>query len=203
MFVIINTPFSPLKETGIAFAPAARAAALEGRGGIIHFEIMPKNINKVVDATVPILGDVVSNLSALVPMIRSSPRDHWFSDIRSWKELYPFTYEKSKPGETMKPQEVIEALEHQTRDIKDNVIVSTGVGQHQMWAAQFYRWRFPRTMVTSGGLGVSDILSYMIFGIDEPPAGRPWDSACPLRSARRWPNLTKWLLILTVMRHSA
>ena len=53
----------------------------------------------------------------------------------------------------MKPQEVIEELEVQTKDRKDDVVVSTGVGQHQMWAAQFFRWREPRSMVTSGGLG--------------------------------------------------
>ena len=53
----------------------------------------------------------------------------------------------------MKPQEVIEELCRQTRKDKDNFIISTGVGQHQMWAAQHYRWTSPRTMVTSGGLG--------------------------------------------------
>lgn len=116
---------------------------------------MPKNINKVVDATVPILGDVITNLSALVPMIRSSSRESWFADIRSWKKKYPFTYDRSQPGEPLKPQEVIEELEAQTREIKDKVVVSTGVGQHQMWAAQFFRWRQPRSMITSGGLGVS------------------------------------------------
>ncbi|KAI5120468.1 hypothetical protein M0805_006488 [Coniferiporia weirii] len=137
-----------------AFAPVAREAALQGRGGIIHFEVQPKNINKVVEATVPILGDVVSNLAALVPLIRSSdPRQEWFSQIREWKKDYPFTYVKSKAGDRAKPQEVIEELDRQTREKKDQVIITTGVGQHQMWAAQFYRWRTPRSMVTSGGLG--------------------------------------------------
>ncbi|KDQ61203.1 hypothetical protein JAAARDRAFT_125250 [Jaapia argillacea MUCL 33604] len=137
------------------FAPAARAAAATGRGGIIHFEIQPKNINKVVEAQIPILGDVVSNLVSLVPMIKTSERAPWFKDIKEWKTKYPFTYVKSKPelGEQMKPQEVIEELEKQTEHRKDEVIISTGVGQHQMWAAQYFRWRYPRTMVTSGGLG--------------------------------------------------
>jgi len=135
------------------FAPAAREAAIHGRGGIIHFEIMPKNINKVVEATVPILGDVVTNLAALVPLIRPAERDEWSTQIQAWKKRYPFTFEKSEAGARMKPQEVIEELDLQTRDRKDQVIVSTGVGQHQMWAAQHYRWRTPRSMVTSGGLG--------------------------------------------------
>ncbi|TFK90280.1 acetolactate synthase [Polyporus arcularius HHB13444] len=135
------------------FAPAARAAALQGRGGIIHFEIQPKNINKVVDATIPIIGDVVTNMAVLAPLIKPSARKEWFNDIREWKSKYPFTYEKSKPGAAMKPQEVIEELNKQTAHRKDDVIVTTGVGQHQMWAAQYYRWRTPRSMVTSGGLG--------------------------------------------------
>ncbi|KAK0239469.1 thiamine diphosphate-binding protein [Armillaria nabsnona] len=135
------------------FAPAARAAAAEGGGGIIHFEIMPKNINKVVEASIPILGDVVSNLGTLVPLIKSSPRTPWFSDIKQWKEKYPFTYVKSEAGARMKPQEVVEELDKQTSSYKENVVVSTGVGQHQMWAAQHYRWKYPRQLVTSGGLG--------------------------------------------------
>ncbi|KAF7799616.1 hypothetical protein EIP86_010854 [Pleurotus ostreatoroseus] len=135
------------------FAPAAKAAAAQGRGGIIHFEIQPKNINKIVDAQIPVMGDVISNMASLVPLIRHSPRSQWFTDIKEWKAKYPFTYEKSKAGEPMKPQEVIEELDRQTTHRKEEVIVTTGVGQHQMWAAQFYRWRHPRSMVTSGGLG--------------------------------------------------
>ncbi|KAF8912167.1 thiamine diphosphate-binding protein [Gymnopilus junonius] len=135
------------------FAPAARAAAAQGRGGIIHFEIQPKNVNKVVEAQIPIVGDVVSSLAVLVPLIKSSPREEWFKDIKTWKKDYPFTFEKSKQGANMKPQEVVEELDRQTRDKKDEVIISTGVGQHQMWAAQHFRWRHPRSMVTSGGLG--------------------------------------------------
>jgi acetolactate synthase I/II/III large subunit len=137
------------------FAPAAKVAALQGRGGIIHFEIMPKNINKVVEAAIPVLGDVVAGLAALIPLIKKSSREEWFGDIRRWKKDYPFTYLKSKSGEKMKPQEVVEELERQTAHKKEEIIVSTGVGQHQMWAAQFFRWRYPRSMVTSGGLGVS------------------------------------------------
>ena len=135
------------------FAPAARAAAKQGRGGIIHFEIQPKNINKVVDASIPILGDVISNLSALVPLIQPSKRIDWFEDIKEWKAKYPFTYVKAKGGERVKPQQVIEELDSQTRGKKEEVIITTGVGQHQMWAAQHFRWTHPLSMVTSGGLG--------------------------------------------------
>ncbi|KAJ7211791.1 acetolactate synthase [Mycena haematopus] len=136
-----------------AFAPAARAAAAQGRGGIIHFEVLPKNINKVVEANIPVLGDVVENMAALVPHIRSAPRAAWFADLAGWKKDYPFTFTPSVKGARMKPQEVIEALDAQCKHRKQDVIVSTGVGQHQMWAAQHYRWTHPQSMVTSGGLG--------------------------------------------------
>ncbi|KAI0807838.1 acetolactate synthase [Fomes fomentarius] len=135
------------------FAPAARTAALNGTGGIIHFEIQPKNINKVVEATIPVLGDVVANMAALAPLIRPAPREGWFKDIKEWKANYPFTYHMSEPGALMKPQEVIVELDRQTAHRKDEVIITTGVGQHQMWAAQHFRWRQPLHMVTSGGLG--------------------------------------------------
>ena len=148
------------------FAPAARAAAISGRGGIIHFEILPKNVNKVVEAQIPVLGDVVAGLNALVPLIRTpasngmaEPRDEWLRKIKEWKSMYPFTYEVSKPTDHMKPQEVIEELDTQLGRGKDGkwkeeTVITTGVGQHQMWAAQHYRWKVPRSMVTSGGLGV-------------------------------------------------
>lgn len=164
------------------FAPAARAASLQGRGGIIHFEIQPKNINKVVDASIPVLGDVVSNMASLVPLIESSPRHNWFADIKEWKRKYPFTYVKSTQGARIKPQEVIEELDKQTADIKDDVIITTGVGQHQMWAAQHYRWRSPRTMVTSGGLGVSPSYLWSLIDTDLSVSRRQWVSVCQLPS---------------------
>ncbi|BGP14198.1 hypothetical protein JCM10213_006698 [Rhodosporidiobolus nylandii] len=141
-----------------AFAPAARAAAAQGRGGIIHFEIQPKNVNKVVNANVAITGDVLQSVKELLPLLpeQALPREEWFAKIKQWKEDYPFTYVPSDPskGELMKPQEVIEALNDWCEDYgKENVIISTGVGQHQMWACQHYRWRHPRTWVSSGGLG--------------------------------------------------
>ncbi|OAD72778.1 hypothetical protein PHYBLDRAFT_57297 [Phycomyces blakesleeanus NRRL 1555(-)] len=136
------------------FAPEAVKAANEDRGGILHFEIMPKNINKVVEATHAIEGDVTENVRSMLPMIRSSERKGWFDQITEWKEKYPWYYEKPVDDEaTLKPQQLIEALDRQTRDIKDKVIITTGVGQHQMWAAQLFRWRHPRSFITSGGLG--------------------------------------------------
>ncbi|TEB39544.1 acetolactate synthase [Coprinellus micaceus] len=138
-------------------------------GGIIHFEIQPKNINKVVEAQIPILGDVVANLSALVPHVKATPRKEWFETIKEWKEKYPFTYVKSGKGEKMKPQEVVEELDRQTRERKDETIIATGVGQHQMWAAQHYRWKQPRSMVTSGGLGTMGFGLPAAIGAERSP----------------------------------
>lgn len=137
------------------FAPAARAAAAEGRGGIVHFEIMPKNINKVVQATEAVEGDVADNLAALLPHIREvSARPEWFGQINEWKKRFPFNaFNRDTSNGLIKPQVVMEELSRQTAHMKDKTIITTGVGQHQMWAAQHYRWRHPRSMISSGGLG--------------------------------------------------
>ncbi|KAI9312860.1 large subunit of biosynthetic type acetolactate synthase [Dichotomocladium elegans] len=137
-----------------AFAPEAVKAARENRGGILHFEIMPKNINKVVDATHAIEGDVTENLKQILPHIERSERSEWFDMINNWKEKYPFYYDlPASENDALKPQQLIDELNKQTMDNKENVIVTTGVGQHQMWTAQHFRWRHPRTFITSGGLG--------------------------------------------------
>lgn len=136
------------------FAPAAKLAASEGRGGIVHFEIMPKNINKVVQATEAVEGDVADNLSILMPHVNTvDSRPEWFGQIQAWKKRFPFDFDRDTSNGMIKPQVVIEELSKQTENIKDKTIITTGVGQHQMWAAQHFRWRYPRTMITSGGLG--------------------------------------------------
>jgi len=136
------------------FAPQAKAAAAENRGGIVHFEIMPKNINKVVQATEAVEGDVATNIALLLPHVNAQPeRPAWFEQINFWKSKFPFNYEKETPDGLIKPQTVIERLSEMTQDMKDRTVITTGVGQHQMWTAQHFRWRHPRTMITSGGLG--------------------------------------------------
>ena len=139
------------------FAPGAKAAAAEGRGGIVQFEIMPKNINKVVQATEAIEGDIAPNLRKLLPKIDAQSMDDrsaWFSKINDWKAKWPLAhYERSERGQLIKPQTLIEQLSNLTANQKDKTYITTGVGQHQMWAAQHFRWRHPRTMISSGGLG--------------------------------------------------
>ena len=137
------------------FAPQAKLAASEDRGGIVHFEIMPKNINKVVQANEAVEGDCAENIRMLLPQIKSvAERPEWFDQINDWKARFPFSlYEQQSPDGPIKPQALLEKLSDLTADIKDRTVITTGVGQHQMWAAQHFRWRHPRTMITSGGLG--------------------------------------------------
>ena len=139
------------------FAPQARKAAMENRGGIIHFDILPKNINKVVQANEAAEGDVAANLALLLPQLETrtaGDRKEWFGQIAAWKERFPWAYEKEDgPDAMIKPQTIISVLSDLTAHKKEDTIIATGVGQHQMWAAQHYRWRTPRSMITSGGLG--------------------------------------------------
>lgn len=117
----------------------------------MHFEINRKNISKVVQATEAVEGDVATNLGHLLPLIEEKQsRPEWFSQINEWKRRLPFSYGKETPDGLIKPQTVVETLSNLTQDMKDRTIITTGVGQHQMFTAQYFRWRYPRTMVTSG-----------------------------------------------------
>jgi acetolactate synthase-1/2/3 large subunit len=121
------------------FAPNAK---------IIHIDIDPSSIGKNVDVDCTVVGDARVSLELILPHIEHRDRKEWFTQISGWKKRYPFKY--FDDTDKAKPQYVIEEINRQTRG---EAIITTGVGQHQMWAAQFYRWRFPRQMITSGGLG--------------------------------------------------
>jgi acetolactate synthase-1/2/3 large subunit len=121
------------------FAPKAK---------IIHIDIDPSSISKNVDVDVPVVGDAKSSLEAMLPLIEHRDRHAWWAQVNAWQKKYPFRY--LDDSKNAKPQYVIEEINKQTNG---EAIITTGVGQHQMWAAQFYRWRYPRQMVTSGGLG--------------------------------------------------
>ena len=151
LVVSIGARFDDRVTSRVAdFAPEARKAAREGRGGIIHFDIAPENIGKAVPVTLGVEGDARKNLEAIEPMIESRDRTEWLEQLTAWKTRYPFRYgHDDRPGH-LKPQAAIEEMWRQTGG---EAIVATGVGQHQMWAAQFYRFRYPRQWITSGGLG--------------------------------------------------
>ena len=93
---------------------------------------MPKNINKVVQATEAVEGDVTTNLALLLPHVETkSERAEWLSQIKDWKTRFPFNYEKEVPNGLIKPQSVIEKLSKMTENMKERVIITTGVGQHR------------------------------------------------------------------------
>ncbi len=121
------------------FAPHAK---------IIHIDIDPSSISKNVDVDCAVVGDAKASLEKLRDRLEHRERGEWFGKIKDWKEQFPFSYKDDSVN--AKPQYVIEELHKQTNG---EAIITTGVGQHQMWAAQFYRWRFPRQFVSSGGLG--------------------------------------------------
>jgi acetolactate synthase-1/2/3 large subunit len=135
---------------------------------------MPKNINKVVQATEAVEGDVIANLDLLVPQVESRSmvdRKEWFDQIKFWKQKFPLSsYERAERSGLIKPQTLIEELSNLTANRKEDTIIATGVGQHQMWAAQHFRWRHPRTMVTSGGLGT---MGYGLPAAIGAKVGRP------------------------------
>jgi acetolactate synthase-1/2/3 large subunit len=121
------------------FAPKARQAGIEGRGGIIHFEIWPRNMNKVVEATETIQGDLVKNLAQFVKLVHDVPREAratWLAQVAEWKKTYPWAYEKEGENGVIKPQTVISVLDELTADIKRDTVIATGVGAHQMFTAQ-------------------------------------------------------------------
>ncbi|WP_018886442.1 biosynthetic-type acetolactate synthase large subunit [Paenibacillus massiliensis] len=122
------------------FAPHAK---------IVHIDIDPAEIGKNVPTDIPIVGDVKTVLAqANEEVKRADKADAWRKQIQEWKQAKPFAYKDS--DEVLKPQWVIELLNDTT---KGEAIVTTDVGQHQMWAAQYYKFNQPRSWVTSGGLG--------------------------------------------------
>ncbi|MCM3127425.1 MULTISPECIES: biosynthetic-type acetolactate synthase large subunit [unclassified Paenibacillus] len=119
------------------------------RAKIVHIDIDPAEIGKNVPTDIPIVGDVKTVLELLNhEAARAEQADEWRNQIREWKGDRLYNYKDS--DEVLKPQWVIEMLNDTT---EGSAIVTTDVGQHQMWAAQYYKFNQPRSWVTSGGLG--------------------------------------------------
>jgi len=122
---------------------------------IIHIDVDPSSINKNIVADLPIVSDARSALEIINRTLRDhnySPTDaerkDWLGEIESWKKKAPLSY--CQNADHIKPQCVIETLYELT---KGDAIITTEVGQNQMWAAQFYKYDHPRTFISSGGLG--------------------------------------------------
>ncbi|MEJ2365210.1 MAG: biosynthetic-type acetolactate synthase large subunit [Deltaproteobacteria bacterium] len=129
------------------FAPSAK---------IIHIDIDPTSISKNVRVDIPIVGDCKDALKKLLQLIKEIPiddlekqRQPWLDQVQKWRETYPLAYEQK--DDQIKPQYVVEMIYKLCKD--KNPIITTEVGQNQMWAAQYYHFSQPRTLLTSGGLG--------------------------------------------------
>ena len=128
-----------------------KVAEFARHGFIVHIDIDPSEINKNKLIHVPIVADVKASLTQLLNVVEPPTADlgPWHARIAEWKQEDPFSYDRSYPG--ILAQEAIHALSQLTAD--RDTIVTVGVGQHQMWAAQFYTFRRPRTWLSSSGLG--------------------------------------------------
>ena len=114
---------------------------------IIHIDIDPAEISKNVPTHVPLCGDVKEMLTELMGRVDEKAESEWNRQVREWKEKYPLKY---RGKGSLSPQYVIEKLYELT---EGKAVITTEVGQNQMWAAQFFKYTEPRTFLTSGGLG--------------------------------------------------
>ncbi len=144
-----------------AFAPGAK---------VIHVDIDPAELGKIRQPTVGIRGDAKRVIEAMADSIdpaAQADRMPWRATLSGWQEKYPLAYEASAPGEKIKPQFAIEKLRDGS---PDDTIVTSGVGQHQMWASQYWRFDHPYTWINSGGLGT---MGYAIPAAIGAKAGMP------------------------------
>ncbi len=134
-------------------------------GTIVHIDVDASELNKNKVAHLPVISDIKYALQQLLPVVKGKEFKPWHAQIAEWKKQYPFRYRVTdevlrsqyvreflagKTDEIIMPQYAIELLSDLT---KGEAIITTGVGQHQMWAGQYYKFKHPRTFLTSAGLG--------------------------------------------------
>ncbi len=145
-----------------AFAPGAT---------VVHLDVDAAEISKIRHADIPVVGPLKPILASLAQELAEHAKpgrtDAWLRQISDWREEFPLRYRRE--GELLKPQRVLEVLQELTAG-RDDVIWTTGVGQHQMWAMQYLRLDRPRTFITSGGLGT---MGYGIPAAIGAKAARP------------------------------
>src|SRR5205823_13819821 len=128
-----------------AFAPGAT---------VVHLDIDAAEISKIRHADIPVVGPLKPVLAEmgriLADALRPGRTEPWLRQIAEWRDTYPLRYRRD--GDMLKPQLVLETL-HDLTAGRDDVVWTTGVGQHQMWAMQYLRCDVPRSFITSGGLG--------------------------------------------------
>ena len=125
---------------------------------IIHVDIDAANISKTVNAHVPIVGPVKQVIRQMIEQLKEKKfkpdnklRSAWWSDIAAWRKKAPLGYEKAAADALMKPQQAVEILYEATKDL--DAVITSDVGQHQMFVAQYYHFDNPNRWINSGGLG--------------------------------------------------
>ncbi|MGE5599599.1 MAG: biosynthetic-type acetolactate synthase large subunit [Bacteroidota bacterium] len=142
-----------------------RVDAFAAKARIVHIDIDPAEIGKNVRVDVPIVGDAKRILDALLEQVSPCRHPEWLAQIAAWKERHPLRYDRTSGR--LKPQAVIEAVNEATGG---ESIVVTEVGQNQMWAAQYGRFKRPRSFLSSGGLGT---MGYGLPAAIGAAVGRP------------------------------
>lgn len=123
------------------FAPNAK---------IIHMDIDPSSISKNVKVDVDLVGDVKNILTDLLPLVKRCDTDEWLKRLDELKQKHPLKFHQPEDSELIMPQYLVSLINEMS---DEDAIIATEVGQHQMWAAQYYTFTRPRTWLTSGGLG--------------------------------------------------
>ncbi len=116
---------------------------------VIHFDVDPAEIGKNVPVDAAIMGDLKPALDNLLPLVNKREESEWNKYILDMKIKYPYDLSKPTPGQ-LRPRQLVNTIDELT---KGEAIITTEVGQHQLWAAQFYNYKYPRTFISSGGLG--------------------------------------------------
>jgi len=136
---------------------------------VIHIDIDPAEISKIVSAEIPVVGDAKNVLSELNKVVKEGKYVEWAEKIEKWTEGKRFWYKHS--DEVIKPQFVLETLYEETGG---NALLITDVGQHQMWSAQYYRFDYPRRFLSSGGLGTMGFGLPAAMGAARGTGGVAW-----------------------------
>ncbi|MCI5522618.1 MAG: biosynthetic-type acetolactate synthase large subunit [Spirochaetia bacterium] len=125
------------------------ASKFANRAKILHIDIDAAEINKNIETDASITGDAKTVLSKLIPLVEKAEHKEWIAQVNEWKKVYPECYDKN-PKDSINPKFICEHI-HQVAG--DDCFITTEVGQHQMWTAQFYPFGKSRRFITSGGLG--------------------------------------------------
>ncbi len=134
-----------------------KVSAFAAGAKVIHFDIDAAEVGKIRHADIPVVGPLKLGLTQLAGEVSAvaadGAPDHgpWLRQLEEWREQFPFRY--SKADGILKPQTAIEALRDAAAGLDEDVIWTTGVGQHQMWAMQYIQCEKPRSFITSGGAG--------------------------------------------------